>query len=681
MLMFFQRLYPTFKKVGFTLFFVNKSSKTSANYRFIKRYDYFNIKGEYTFSNLRFEAYEGNTRVDKTMRQGIFDFNANKFSFGLNGRQKKSFKAMYGNLKDLEKHNTVYLVEGEKDVDTLNQHNMYALTVGSSDDWSISFSQFFNDKDVIVIADNDPAGVIFANNIITDCKSICKSIKKIIPSKIEKGDITDYLTKENHTIEDFQKLVNEAKDLKQLEVNVDETNINTATNDDYLDKIQFHLTNGHGTPTGVFDVAIENYIIEHQKLFIYGGIPFLYKNGCYFPDRTKAELSTSIRNKIFDNFIKSTTLDRIYRLFLRDARIQKDFEEINVYPEEWICFKNGMYDPINKKLIPHNDKYYCINQIPHEYYPDKKPQKGKVVEEYLNFICDGKEDTKEMLLQFMGYSLTRDTRQQKFLILTGEGGSGKSTLIKCFELLVGRKNIANVSLTDLQQRFSSIELMGMLVNSCADLEIGALKDTSMIKKIVGQDFIKGERKGKDLVFFKNYAKLIFSTNELPVIKNEKTSAFYRRLLILPMNKKPEHKDPNLFQKLAAEKDYLLMLAVQALERMHQQINITISSSSEYEIEKLRADSDTAQAFINECCIINKEYKVEKTDLHNNYLKYCEEYERTPLTKQNFYKSIIGKGFKEYRKKTGRYFEGLDLVKNCSKDFIEIENYNQEQLPF
>ena len=453
--------------------------------------------------------------------------------------------------------------------------------------------------------------------------------------------------------------------------------------DSQPDLMQFHLIDDKGVAVGVFDAAIENYIINNQKLFIYGGIPFLYSNGCFFPDWTRAELSTSIREKIYERLIKSTTIDRVYRLFLTDARIQKSFDEINTYPAEWICFQNGMYDPINKKMVPHDEKYCCINQVPHEYHPEMPPKAGATIEEYLNFICDGKQDTREMLLQYMGYSLTRDTRQQKFLILTGEGGSGKSTLIKCFEMLAGQRNISNVSLTDLQQRFSSIELMGMLVNSCADLEIGALTDTSMIKKLVGEDSIKGERKGKDLVFFKNYAKLIFSTNELPVIKSEKTNAFYRRLIVFPMNKVPERKDPDLFQKLEAEKDYLLMLAVQALERMYQQKNITVAAASEHEIERLRADSDTVEGFILEECEKVDGCREERTELYKRYSAYCEESERQALTKNNFYKSLRLKGYSEITSSGKRYFLGLkSALENCTNDgFIQVTQEQLEDLPF
>lgn len=234
-----------------------------------------------------------------------------------------------------------------------------------------------------------------------------------------------------------------------------------------IDLMQFHLVGDSGKIIGVYHNAIFEYIKANYDLFVVGGTPYIYDYGYYKADTTGARLKTLIRGLILPQFIKSITINNIYALFLQDANLETEFNELNCYPSYWICFKNGMWDCKEKRMLPHSPKYKAINQIPHEYHPEKK-QDGEKIEEYLNFICDGKLDTREMLLQFMGYSLAKDTGQQKFLILLGEGGSGKSTLIKCFEMLVGQRNISNVSLTDLQERFSSVELMGMLVNSCAD---------------------------------------------------------------------------------------------------------------------------------------------------------------------------------------------------------------------
>lgn len=645
-------------------------------------YLYRDADGKKLYDKYRIDFLKDKGNKEKYIVQGIENNGFVRFKF--KEGEYQSYIAMYGDFRQYEPGEKVYIVEGEKCVDACHSSGMKnTVTVGSSNDFRYKgkkFAPYFKGTDIVILQDNDSPGEKLTKEIIAALKEVAISIKVIVPDKSrEKADIADFF-QSGGTLEQLEKMEENTPVQNFLEQDNPKLNIGQGKE---LDKMQFHLMNDKGVAVGVFDAAIENYIIENQKLFIYGGIPFIYRNGCFFPDWTKAELSTSIREKIYDRLIKSTTIDRVFRLFLTDRRIQKTFEEINTYPAEWICFENGMYDPINKRMMLHDSKYCCINQIPHEYHPEKPPKTGETIEEYLKFICDGKQDTREMLLQYLGYSMTRDTKQQKFLILTGEGGSGKSTLIKCFEMLVGQRNISNVSLTDLQQRFSSIELMGMLANSCADLEIGALTDTSMIKKLVGEDSIKGERKGKDIVFFKNYAKLIFSTNELPVIKSEKTNAFYRRLIVFPMNKVPERKDPDLFHKLEAEKDYLLMLAVQALERMYAQKNITVASASEHEIERLRADSDTVEGFILEECEKKDGCRWERTELYKSYSAFCEESERQALTKNNFYKSLRLKGYSEITSNGKRYFLGLkSALENCTNDgFMTVTQEQLEDLPF
>lgn len=666
------RLYYEAEQKGFSI------KAITGRYHYL----YKDTNGKKLFDKYRVDYIDESGKRKKYIKQGRENNGFVKLKF--KDGEYQTLIAMYGDFRQYEPGEKVYICEGEKCVDACHSFGMKnVVTVGSANDFQYKgkkFAPFFKGTDIVILQDNDSSGVKMTKDIISALKEVANSIKVFVPDQSqEKADIADFF-QNGGTLQQLEEMEQKTVSVQKQASGDSPLNLGTAHE---LNKMQFHLTNDKGIAVGVFDSAIEDYVINNQKLFIYGGIPFLYKNGCFFPDWTRAELSTSIREKIYERFIKSNTIDRVYRLFLTDARIQKSFDEINTYPAEWICFKNGMYDPISKKMLPHDEKYCCINQVPHEYHPETPPKAGETIEAYLNFISDRKPDAREMLLQYMGYSLTRDTRQQKFLILTGEGGSGKSTLIKCFEMLAGQKNISNVSLTDLQQRFSSIELMGMLVNSCADLEIGALTDTSMIKKLVGEDSIKGERKGKDLVFFKNYAKLIFSTNELPLVKAEKTSAFYRRLIVLPMNKVPEHKDPDFFQKLEAEKDYLLMLAVQALERMYQQKNITVAAASEHEIERLRADSDTVESFILEECEKVDGYREERTELYKRYSAFCEENERQTLTKNNFYKSLRLKGYSEITSSGKRYFLGLkSALENCTNDgFIQVTQEQLEDLPF
>lgn len=205
--------------------------------------------------------------------------------------------------------------------------------------------------------------------------------------------------------------------------------------------------------------------------------------------------------------------------------------------------------------------------------------------------------------------------------------------------------------------------MGKLLNSCADLEISALEDTAIIKKVLGEDTLRAEQKGRDAISFKNHAKLIFSTNELPVVKAEKTNGFYRRLLVLPMNRVPEKKNPNLLNELLQEIDYFLWLSVQALERMYEKEIIVTSAESEKAVAQLRMDSDTVQAFLVEAFVLDEGSRSERTELYSRYEKYCEDTDRQSLTKNNFYKSLRVKGYKDFKTGGYRYFKGISDEKN------------------
>ena len=274
-------------------------------------------------------------------------------------------------------------------------------------------------------------------------------------------------------------------------------------------------------------------------------------------------------------------------------------------------------------------------------------------------------------------------------MLLGEGGSGKSTLIRLMEAAIGSYNLSNIGLTELQQRFASYGLMGKLLNSCADLEISALEDTATIKKVLGEDTLRAEQKGRDAISFKSYAKLIFSTNELPLVKNEKTNGFYRRLLVLPMNRVPEQKNPNLVEELMQEIDSFIHLSVEAVERMYERRILVSSADSEKAVTQLRMDSDTVQAFLMEGCILDKTGRMERTELYKKYEQYCEETDRQSLTKNNFYKSLRVKGYKEIKIDGYRYFKGISdekpapnlPLKTAPDGFVSMPEGYQETIPF
>lgn len=634
-------------------------------------YEYHSLNGGYVFTKVRMQG--------KKILYGILE--NERFTYGLRGQTRKELKAVYapGGIQSVNKAVSeswpIFIPEGEKDADTLAKQGYTAFTYGGVNDWTADMAQLCKGAVVYVLADNDEPGRRVANTILSDLQGIAKSAKVVVPvPDIPKADVSDYFAA-GHSREEFESL------LQQDAVTEKSAEASTP------DLSQFHLVNEKGVPTGVFDEAIFEYIKRQQDLFVCGGTVYIYDRGFFKADASGARLKTMISKLIYPQFIKSTTLKRIYDRFLCDISLEVSFEELNRYPAHWICFQNGMYDCREKRLLPHSPQYKAVNQIPHDFEPSSHCE-GRKTEEYLHFICE-EPDSREMLLQFIGYSLTKDIGQQKFLVLNGEGGTGKSTIIRLIEAIAGSRNVSNISLTDLQQRFASFGLMGKLLNSCADLEISALEDTSIIKKILGEDTLRAEQKGRDAISFKSYAKLIFSTNELPLVKSEKTNGFYRRLLVLTMNKVPEKKNPNLYQELVQEIDYLLQVSVQAVERMYQQGIITSSKASEKAVLQLRADSDTVEAFLQEICFDDEKSRIERTELYKKYDDFCEETDRQSLTKNSFYKSLRVKGYAEIKTSGYRYFKGISYVKECPQNapqtaldgFVSVTQEQWDELPF
>lgn len=621
-------------------------------------YKYVDLNGNYAFTRIRLSG--------KKFIYGIMD--GDRFNYGLKGKSRKSIPAVFcdslrGLQKAIEDGQRVFYCEGEKDVKTVKSHGLTAITCGASGDWVSGCATLFKGADVVILQDNDKPGEKSAKAIEKDLRSVAKSVRIVVPTPdLEHGDISDFF--KDHTVEDLEALLKEEP--------------KKEAGDD-LDLDQFHLINENsGKITGVFDLAIFEYLKTTKDLFVLGGVPYIYRDGVFRPDQSGAELKTMIRELIYPEFVKSPTIKRIYDLFISDASLQVTTEDLNQYPVEWINFRNGFYDPRSKRMIPHDPKYRATNLVPHIYDPEGQ-LKGTTVQEWLMFICDTPEDI-EMLCQFSGLCLTRDCRQQKFLVIVGEGGTGKSTVIRMIERMVGTENISNISLNQLTQRFQAFGLMGKLLNSCADLEIDALSDTSILKKALGEDTFSAEAKGKDQISVRNYAKLLFSTNQLPIVKAEQTNGFYRRLLILTMDRVPEKKDPEFFDRLSAETDDFIRISVTALERLYQNGRITESAGSIEAVKRLRCDSDTVEAFLTERIEKIPDGRIKKADLYREYENFCQDMERQSLTKQNFYRSMKTKGFGEIKTNGTEFFRGLEYKRNLPKSSPEISLNEWTELP-
>ena len=431
------------------------------------------------------------------------------------------------------------------------------------------------------------------------------------------------------------------------------------TNEKNINLLDFHKIGKSGNPYDIIDDKIASYIVSHENIIIISGKPYIYKNGVYVKDDNGNILRYLIKSMIIQELITISRINRVYALITTNHKLEVDASEVNNYPSHWINFKNGMLDVITGEMHSHSPSYLSINQIPHRYIENLNYDNSVFKRFVESRITD--KDTLEMLYEFMGYCMTKDITFQKFMILYGLGDAGKSTIIKMLTYIIGKNNSCSIALQNLCDRFTTSSLLFKMLNTCGDIPSSALKDTSVIKQLTGDDDIKAEYKGGEVFFFRNHAKMLFSCNELPVVLDEKSNGFYRRLLIVRFDKKGEYiQDLNnkIFQESEAE--IVISHLINYLKNALSRGKLFESGDSLKEIKALRHDSDTVSAFLEDWGVESKEKRILRVNLYNYYEEYCREESRTPLGKTTFFKSMRAKQFIEKKIQGEYYFYGIDV---------------------
>lgn len=93
----------------------------------------------------------------------------------------------------------VFIVEGEKCADALIELGLIATTnSGGSKNWKPELAQYFADRNVVMLPDNDEAGQAHADTVIAALHGTVDKIKRLdLPNLPPKGDVADWLAAGN----------------------------------------------------------------------------------------------------------------------------------------------------------------------------------------------------------------------------------------------------------------------------------------------------------------------------------------------------------------------------------------------------------------------------------------------------------------------------------------------------
>lgn len=450
------------------------------------------------------------------------------------------------------------------------------------------------------------------------------------------------------------------------------TPINSAKkepNQQFLEVIQ-KRDGGQYTKVHTYELAL--HILSQEKIHR-DKQSFMYYNkdqGIW-----EADTDNYLKQRITTILGKHTKLNitRETMEHIKNISYQRESEDIFDKNEFAITLANGTYYLQNEgnqaKFIPSWNPYdYSTTKVNINFNEDMV-QSGDTLPAasyaFLSKILDKEEI--DFIFEWLGFCFIKGYPLQKLLILQGGGGNGKSTLINFVSDILGKKNIANLSLDTLEnEKFGRAHLKGKLLNGCADINDNFFKSTEFIKGLTGNDTIYAEFKGKDGFSFTNFAKLIFSANTLPSFR-DRSEGLKRRVILLPMNKKPtnEKTDITIDQILndPEEMSRILYHAIQSIERVLKTGKFSITSKMDQALEDWFEKMDNVAMFVNEQCEITPNGKAKMKNLYDEYKWFCQDNNYSAIGKQNFNDRLETRYSLEKRRATplGWHFVGIRLI--------------------
>jgi putative DNA primase/helicase len=328
--------------------------------------------------------------------------------------------------------------------------------------------------------------------------------------------------------------------------------------------------------------------------------------------------------------ISTRNVNEILQKIKRKNPINREEFDTNPYI---VSLQNGLLDTLTGKLISHSPEFLNLIQLPIKY--DRKAKCPKIMDFLAQVLrpCD-----IFTFIQFIGYCLIKSSKYEKSLILLGKGDNGKTVLLKLVEIFLGRDNVSHESLKQLNEdKYSKAELFGKMANICGDLESHKIIDISSFKQLVSGDTVSAQKKYQNPFCFRNYARLLFSSNYFPNVSNA-AYTFHKRVIAMPcLATFLDDKDVNKIDELTTQEELsgLLNLALIGLKQL-----IKLGNFGHVEdirsIKQLFENSENNIAnFVSERCIRDSLLREKCVHVYREYSKYCRTRGKSPLSDNSF----------------------------------------------
>src|SRR4028118_826516 len=348
---------------------------------------------------------------------------------------------------------------------------------------------------------------------------------------------------------------------------------------------------------------------------------------------------------------------------------------------ELLPFEDGVLEIESSNFHDHAPGFRLTWSLPREFKGSAVSSQGwGSIASWLDEATEGNSRKKEILLAFAAASLRGMATLQKFLMLTGPGGTGKGVFSQLLTMVLGERNTWIGNLEDLAKSDRIAELQTKRLALFDDQE-RYMGNLSNFRSLTGGGQISGRKLYKDPINF-HFNGLALITANQPCFPASGISWLKRRIIQEEFRHYPSR--PNVYlqkqlePELSAFTQYLLSIPVAEIERILSPestgVNLTFWED--------RIQADPLASWINDHIIHETgastaigsdkdewkegDYDPTKSTLFGGYNLTCRQGNSIPLSKNKFSanlvelcQSVLGwRDVAKIRKGDARYIVGI-----------------------
>lgn len=366
----------------------------------------------------------------------------------------------------------------------------------------------------------------------------------------------------------------------------------------------------------VDEVLFARWMLRYREL--------IWENGSFFDVDGRLPGEHVLRQEIYEEIADfvSTTVSRKVDNILAVLRMECSRKKL-ANEETVIHVENGTYR-IGDGFT--SERRVCRYRLPVRFRENcPEPQR------WLTFLDELLVEEDILTLQeYMGYCLIPTTIAQKMLIITGQGGEGKSRIGVVMRALLG-ENMSHGSLNKVETNpFARADLEHKLLMVDDDLRMEALPNSNYIKSIITADTpMDLERKGVQSYQGRLYTRFMAFGNGTLKAANDASYGFFRRQIILRAKPVAPDRvdDPYLGKRLVKEIDGIFLWALSGLYRLiGQDFRFTISQSAQENWKMARQEGNSVHAFLESqgYFLFDPEGMVSTGALYRRYRDWCDD---------------------------------------------------------